>query len=112
MKRRKRRSLGCASCGLGTVITGGKEALKAHVKACGSPFFDKDTMRFFKSRLVSVHPSYADNATYFVTSEQDPINSSRRYTARVLKGCKISTVGKFMQYGSLDAAKRAIRDRK
>ena len=87
--------------GLGEVVHTAK-ALRDHVKQeCRIPYFDKDTMRFFNSRLSSkVHPSKAQDATYFVTSERHGYADyePRLYSVRRIKGCTIDTVGTFQQY--------------
>lgn len=90
-----------------------KTELKSKAKACGSHFFDRDAMRFFRSRLGDVIPNPADNSTLFVTSEQFVPSSGpahpRRYTVHQFKNCKTSTIGEFQQYGSLAEARRAAR---
>lgn len=82
-------------------------AVKARNRACGQHFFDADTLRFFGSRIGS-RVFVGSNATYFVTSEQMPRSDDpRRYTVRKIKGCDVSTVGKFQQYKTEAAANKA-----
>ena len=64
-------------------------------------FFSKDTMRFFKSKLVS--DVYVSNSgkVYFVTSEKKSFDTNERaFTVREydLKLDKISSVGEFLSY--------------
>lgn len=62
-------------------------------------FFDKDAMRFFRSRLLStIYPSV--NKVYFVTSEQfvSPSHTATRmFTVRCLdlNTRRIETIGEF-----------------
>jgi hypothetical protein len=86
-------------------------------KKCGSHYFDKDTMRFFGSRLQSkTHPSADGKCTYFVTSERRDSSERRYYSVRRQCGCNISTVGTFQGYksakGAHAAAARAAKGRK
>jgi len=85
-------------------------------KATGRKFFERDTMRFFDSR---VH-GQVYGGRYFITSERfhgtlgsDGSRSrkdARRYTVRFAKdNGDITTVGEFGQYGSLAAARTAAK---
>jgi hypothetical protein len=92
------------------------QGLRHHIaKVCRSPYFGPREMRFFRSRLArKVWPAPGLNATYFVTSEQFVGSGGaapRRYTVRVLMGCKINTVGEFQQYKTAAAAHKVARDR-
>lgn len=91
MARRRRRSRGLQ----GTAFT--KTDLKQQAKACGSHYFDPDTMRFFRSRLIAVYPAPARNTTYFVEGKGggDGAFSSipRHYTVGVFKGCRVESLG-------------------
>ena len=103
MKRRGR--------GLG-YSTNSTSSLRAHVKdTCGSHFFDRDTMRFFNSKLHSVYPG--NGISCFVTSEQfvpsQGSPSPRKYTVKKIKGCKIDTVGEFQKYSFIDDARAAAK---
>lgn len=86
-------------------------------KHCGH-WFDKDTMRFFKSRLVQdVFPTDSGRV-YFVSSEQGPDNV-RKFSIRcyTIAGDDISTVGEFNSYvtktqalsAALDCAYNAVK---
>ena len=68
-------------------------------------FFDKETMRFFRSRILDW-----DYITgYFTTSEKN-IGHARRYTLRKanFKTGDIETIGKFQAYNTSDSVKRAF----
>lgn len=99
MTRRTRTRLGYS--------TNSKTDLKAHVKACGSHFFDRDTMRFFNSKLEKVIPGKGRSC--FVTSERYDDTTPRLYTVKKIVGCKIDTVGKFQQYGTKATAMSVAR---
>ena len=78
-------------------------------KATGRKFFERDTMRFFDSR---VH-GQVYGGRYFITSERFHGSSGsgpRRYTVRFAKdNGDITTVGEFGQYESLAAARTAAK---
>lgn len=95
--------------------------LKAEVTASGSHFFDRNTMRFFDSKLefTSSGPmcsseGYDGNRSYFVTSEKDPSEGSkRRYTVRCFNRAGklkmvMATVGDFQQYATKGDARKAM----
>lgn len=89
----KRRGLG------GIAYT--KQDLKSQAKACGSHYFDRDTMRFFGARLVSVHPAGHGKGgkTYFVESKGGDRAFGRgaiprHYQIGVFKNCQVQTIGK------------------
>lgn len=75
-------------------------------KAIGHHFFDRETLRFFGSRISRELVA----GRYFVTSESDFYGTSRSYTIRVVnpRG-EVDTVGTFGQYETLSQAKRAMR---
>lgn len=71
-------------------------------------WFDKDTMRFFRSRVGDkIYENY-----YFISSEQFNDRSPRLYTIRkfFIKEGKIyiDTVGEFQQFETYNQAKRHI----
>ena len=89
----------------------------------GSPhFFDKDTMRFFSSRLSELMWSegelkdYQKSNIYFITSEADRghiqhAGSARAFTVRKIDvDGDINKVGEFQGYSTLSEARRAIKD--
>ncbi len=89
----------------------------------GSPhFFDKDTMRFFSSRVSELMWSegelkdYQKSNIYFITSESDKgtvkhAGSARAYTVRIIDvDGDINALGKFQGFSSLGEARRAIKD--
>jgi hypothetical protein len=83
-------------------------ALKSHVTGtCGSHYFDRDTMRFFNSKLHKVYPG--NGISCFVTSEKFDDTTPRKFTVRKIQGCKIDTVDDFQKYGSLSTAQTAAK---
>ena len=41
-------------------------------------FFDRDTMRFFKSRVTCNYKRISDTVAYFITTEKGPLSDSKR----------------------------------
>ena len=86
--------------------------LIARNKAAGLRFFDKPSLRFFRSRVSSrIYP--CSGGAFFVTSERNesPYNTQtypRLYTVRrmTLDG-RTETVGEFQEHLTLKAAHRA-----
>lgn len=75
-------------------------------KENGYHFFDRDTLRFFGSR---VHPRlYGD---YFVTSEHNFDRTERHYTVRRFtdENGNVETVDGFQNYASYSGAHAAAR---
>lgn len=75
-------------------------------KAKGFHWFDKDTMRFFGTRI-----SNWDVITgYFITSEQPP-HGPRTYTLRKadFDTGNVSTIGEFGQYKTMAQARGALK---
>ena len=72
--------------------------IKNNNKKAGKNWFDKDTMRFFKSRIES--KLYSDNT--FITSEKQEHQFPREYTSRIAlnNGIDIESVGEFQQFES------------
>lgn len=83
----------------------------------GSPYFFSDnTMRFFKSRVSELCwqtgdiKKYQTNDIYFITSEKRD-NYKRLFTVRKSdKSGDHKTIGEFQQYGSLNEARKAIKE--
>ena len=77
--------------------------IKNNNKKAGKNWFDKDTMRFFKSRIES--KLYSDNT--FITSEQQSYQHPREYTIRIAlnNGVDIESVGEFQQFETLEQAR-------
>ena len=83
----------------------------------GSPhFFDKDTMRFFSSRISELSWKIAENI-YFITSEADNSTykhsgSIRAWTVRIcdING-DINTHGKFQEHETLSQARKSIKEK-
>ena len=78
--------------------------IKQANRDAGQHFFERGTMRFFRSKVATRRPI---NGAYFVTSEQFDDNSPRLYTVRRvdLQTGKIDTVGEFQAWRTLRAAK-------
>lgn len=72
----------------------------------GYYFFERDTMRFFRSKIETA----ANDAGIFVTSEQPP-DGARKYTLRLFDHItgNVETVGEFMQYTHREDALLARR---
>lgn len=90
--------------GFGTIA-----AVRRANKAAGYHFFDRSTMRGFRSIVGRT----VYGGRYFITSEQfvgsDHTAAPRKYTVREAKpGGDINTVGQFQAYRSAVAARDAI----
>lgn len=75
-------------------------------KEKGFHWFDKATIRFFKSRVMSW-----DNVTgYFISSERHSFDTSRCYTIRKadFNTGQVETVGEYGEYPTLTRAKTAL----
>lgn len=83
-------------------LTEFKELNKAH----GGHFFDKDTMRFFNSRVA-----FWSKSGWFITSERDP-SGTTGFTIRHgnLVNGHVITVGPFMQHKLLVEAKWKLKE--
>lgn len=79
----------------------------------GSPhFFDKDTMRFFSSRVSELMWKKGSDI-YFITSEQDrgQTGSVRSFTVRKIDADgDINKIGEFQGHANLSDARREIKD--
>lgn len=63
----------------------------------GGHWFDRDSLRFFRSRIGLEHP-LPDGRWLFISSERGPTNE-RRYTVRVMAvDGDINDVGEFQAY--------------
>jgi hypothetical protein len=97
--------------------------LRDYVTRSGSHFFDKDTMRFFRSRL-DWHTYPGPDGWYFVTSEKHvchlsthTINEPRQYTVRCLRmenhdgtpGLELYELVGFQAFRSLNSARTAAK---
>ena len=76
-------------------------------------FFDRDTMRFFGSRIVG---DRTIAGRFFITSEQDRApygrvwGGARRYSIReAMPDGSVETVGEFGEFSTADAARRAAK---
>lgn len=83
--------------------------VRAASQAAGQHWFDRSTMRFFNTKIVS--PLIAGR--YFVTSEFHNIGDQRRPTLFTIREAKpdasIDTVGEFQQYSTRAGAMQAVR---
>jgi len=84
--------------------------VKECAKVCSSHFFEKDTMRFFNSRIGDSAYYDGRGGAYFTTSEKGP-DGRRGYSVRHYnpERCGVDTVGKFQGYHSMAAAQTAAK---
>ena len=75
----------------------------------GMHFFDRDTLRFFNSRILS-DVYEGTGGIYFATSEKGP-DGVRRYTVRRFEKAtgSVGTFGTFQAYRTARAAKGAAK---
>ena len=77
-------------------------------KQCGGRFFDRDTMKFFNSKIVS---SLYQNRC-FITSEKAGFTSSNiKFTVRQFSKCftEVNTVSDFLQFRNIESARNFAR---
>jgi hypothetical protein len=93
------------------ITSGNMSAVRQCAEQCGSHWFDKNTLRFFRSRVGDAAFTDGRGGAYFVSSEQFNERSPRLYSIRYYdpKKCNINTVGKFQQYASNAAATRVAQ---
>lgn len=79
-------------------------------------FFDKDTMRFFKSRLTSMYGS-KNGEFYFVTSEKKSFSDDTRtwtlrkaYIRTETNKIDIETISDFCEFSTSYRAKKALEN--
>lgn len=85
--------------------------IKQKLSAGGNHFFDKDTIRFFGSRVES--SLYKNNT--FITSEYTGFErTNRAYTVRYYNEQKnnVETISKFGEFSTRDAAKEFAQNYK
>jgi hypothetical protein len=84
--------------------------IKECVSICKSHFFDKDTMRFFNSRVGETAYLDGRGGAFFTTSERGP-NNVRGYSVRHYdpERCGVETVGKFQSYKTAAQAQGAAQ---
>lgn len=99
-----------------------EDEVKRRAEKHGSHFFDKDTMRFFSSRVSELmwvdgdRKDYETNPIYFITSEQDRgpykhSGSTRAFSVRKIdEDGDIDTIGEFQGYSTLNEARKAIKE--
>ena len=79
--------------------------VKSIIKSKGHHFFDKDTMKYWGTRIET---SVFKNGC-FVTSEDNYNKTERLYTVRRFDGESIDTIGEFQQYKTKESAREAAR---
>lgn len=72
-------------------------------------WFDKDTLRFFKSKLPASAYELRTGGIYFVTRETNPSGVSAYSVRRQTVAGDIATVGDFHSYPTAAAARAAIK---
>lgn len=86
--------------------------LRALVTRSGSHFFDRDTMRYFRSRMDG-YTFAAPDGWYFVTSEQQDDHHARAYTVRFLTikhdDLNLYELNGFQEYATLSRARTVAR---
>lgn len=82
--------------------------IKECASVCGSHWFDKGAMRFFRSRVGETGYTDGEGGAYFVSSEQGPYGP-RMYSVRRLKDCTFDTIGEFQGYKGRATADRAAK---
>ncbi len=99
-----------------------EDEVRRRSDAKGGHFFDKDSMRFFSSRIselmwqVGNVSDYKTNDIYFITSEQDRggyehSGSVRAYTIRKADADgDIDTVSEFQEFATLGEARKELRN--
>ena len=79
--------------------------VKATVIANGGHFFDRDTMKYWGTRIET---GVFKNGC-FVTSEDNYNKTKRLYTVCRFNGKSIGIIGDFQQYETKEAARKAAR---
>lgn len=103
-----------------TIAWGTKELANQYDYLSSGHFFDKDTMRFFNSRLTSQYARLSDTEALFITTECAPggrrratirraklVSYTRESDGRECQKVTIDTVGEFNKL-TLAQAKREI----
>lgn len=83
--------------------------LRANNRRAGSHWFDKDTMRFFNTR-VGNKLFKGSRCVFFVTSEEGP-RGGRKFSVRKTcdRGGRIQTAGDFQAYSTRAQAESAAK---
>lgn len=89
-----------------------KDLVRLYKETNSGHFFDKNTMRFFGSRLTQHYVRTSDSVCYFITTEKRPGDDKRRATirrARLWIGkIYIDTIGEFNSFETINQAKKAL----
>jgi hypothetical protein len=101
-----------------TMVWSTSELVTLYQRLSSGHFFDKDTMRFFKSRLTENFKRLSDTEALFITTERFDHTTPRRATIRrasLVKSdtwygvkIKIETVGEFNKL-TLSQAKNLLK---
>lgn len=90
--------------------------VRAANQAIGNHWFDKSSMRFFNTRIVSslmtrgATKDHPGGRQVFITSERMDETRPLRYTIReALPNGEVDTIGEFQAYSSIEDAKDAIK---
>jgi len=68
-----------------SIAWGSKELINQYQYLSSGHFFDRDTMRFFNSRITENYRRVSDIEALFITTEKAPMNGIRRATIRRAK---------------------------
>lgn len=86
--------------------------MKVAVTNSGSHWFDKNTMRFFNSKIETG----ILNRRFFITSERQELSDPKKYTIRyfvrdedAVPALECYTVGDFQQFDSVADAKKYLK---
>ena len=83
------------------------EDVKSANRQTGGHWFDRDTMRFFNTKIESG----LIGGKYFITSERYDEDRPRKYTVRMAApDGSVDTIGEFQAHLSKENAREAIRD--
>ena len=92
-----------------TVKTYDHDIIETEMRAAGSHWWDRDSMRFFGTRLCG-NVQQGPGGIYFATSEKPPHDRRKYSVRRYLPDLKkIETVGEFCGYASSRSAVNAAR---
>lgn len=101
-----------------------EDLVRQYIQTSSGHFFNKDTMRFFRSRMTSNYRRLSDTQALFITTEQGPTSDCKRLATvrmatlteyiresdgRLCHKITIETVGDFNQM-TLARAKTAMNN--
>ena len=103
-----------------TIAYSSSELIDQYNRTSSGHFFDKNTMRFFKSKVTSEYRRLDDNSALFITSEVNP-SGEKRWSLRLakivnkcdytdsIKKIDIDTVGEFHSFDTKYQAVKAMK---